>query len=222
MRTPINLIAALFALAFASLASPALASDDEFELWVKPKVELKLDQDTILLVETGAKFREPSKKGDDTYFARLWVQQKVSNKITVAAAVEKRVEIATYDEVRLSQEVRLADGILRTALRVEERFLEDKGGRMGVRVRPRVGVAFDLDDEHKWTLEAHAEPFITLRAEKPGGDTGLTGFRTEVGVTHKLADNVFVGAAYVRDQYILDGYPDRVAHAPQIGVKLKF
>ena len=222
MKACLTQFALLLAVLFAGLASPAQAADDEFEFWIKPKAVIKLDGDTFLRIETAAKLREPSKKGDDTYYVDAWVVQKVSDKVSIAAGVERRFEIDARDEFRVQQAVVVEDGALRASVRVEERFLEDTHGRMGIRVRPRVGVAFDLDDHHKWQLEAHAEAFVTVRAAKEHADTGLTGIRTEIGVTHKVTDNLYVSLDYVRDQYIFDGYPDRVGHAPQIGMKFKF
>lgn len=49
----------------------ALASDDGAEFWLNPSVELELDDDTALEVETAQRFRNAADGRADTYFWRL-------------------------------------------------------------------------------------------------------------------------------------------------------
>ena len=157
----------------------------------------------------------------DTYFARLWVNQDVSDAVTLSGAFERRINDGGSDETRLIQQMSTKHGILRTRLRLEQRFVED-ADRMGLRLRPRLGVSVPLDEAERWSFKSDAELFWTLRSTSTGGDTGITGLRTQIGVGHDLTDNISLSLAYLRQQDFNDGAPDRVGHAPIIGVEYAF
>ena len=76
-----------------------------------------------------------------------------------------------------------------------------------------------LDSEGEWTGFADAETFLTVRSIDVGGKDGLTGIRTQIGVRHALTDSLEVGLAYLRQQDIRDGRPDRVGHAPLLSLE---
>lgn len=125
----------------ALLASPAtaLAEDhaDAFEFWVNPSVSFDLDDDTGVELETAQRFRDADDGRVDTYFARLWLNQDVSDDVTLSGAVERRINDGGADETRLIQQMTTAHGILRTRLRLEQRFVDD-ADRMGLRDRKSV------------------------------------------------------------------------------------
>jgi hypothetical protein len=85
-----------------------------------------------------------------------------------------------------------------------------------------LGVALPLSESGRWSAVADAELFLTARSTSPGGDEGLTGLRTQVGVSYEVSDRLSVKLAYLRQQDIRDGAPDIVGHAPLIGVELSF
>ena len=174
-------------------------------------------------LETAQRFRDAGNGRPDTYFARFWGKQEVADGITLAGAFEKRINDAGRDEIRLMQQASLSSGIFRGRLRLEERFQEDRDGRMGLRLRPRAGVSFPLgDDDSRWSAGADAELFWTLRSNSPGGDTGITGLRTQVGVGYEVSDNLELSLTYLRQQDFEDGAPDEVGHAPLIGIEFSF
>lgn len=213
--------AILVALAFASLPTTAHATDEDFELWLNPSIAFDLDDDTGVEFETAQRLRDSANGREDTYFARLWLNQQLSDNVTIAGAFERRINDGGSDETRLIQQMTTRHGILRTRLRLEQRFVDD-ADRMGLRVRPRVGVAVPLDDEGRLTFDADAELFVTLRSNNEGGDDGLTGMRTQIGLSYELNDRLSLSAAYLRDQDFEDGQPDTVGHAPIIGIEFSF
>lgn len=209
-------LAPLAALGAALLHAPAAASDDAFELWLNPSVSFDLDGDTGVEFETAQRLRGASDGRVDTYYARLWLNQDLSDSVVLSGAAERRINGGDDDETRFMQQLSTKHGVLRTRLRLEQRFL-DESGRMGLRLRPRLGAALPLDD--RWSLHGTAELFMTLRSTSPGGDDGLTGLRTQLGASYALNDNVSLTVGYLRQQDVIDGAADRVGHAPLIGIE---
>ncbi|MFC4290985.1 DUF2490 domain-containing protein [Sphingorhabdus arenilitoris] len=213
------------ALAFAAslLIFPvtAYASDDGAEFWLNPSVSVDVDDNTGLEIETAQRFRDAGEGRADTYFVRLWVNQKIADNVTLSGAFESRVNDGASNETRLIQQMTTKHGILRTRLRLEQRFVED-ADRMGLRIRPRIGAAIPLGDDGKWTFKSDAELFFTLRGNNRGSSTGLTGLRTQVGLAYDLSDRISLSAAYLRQQDIRNGRPDTIGHAPIIGIEYSF
>ncbi len=215
---PIVLVAA----ALVAFPGAANASDEDFELWLNPSAEFALDEDTSFELETAQRFRAASRGRDDTYFVRAWLNQSLSDEFTLSGALETRANDGGRDELRLIQQLSGKYGIIRTRLRLEQRFVEDRGGRMGLRLRPRAGFAFPLSDDGKWGFGSDAELFWTLRGTSPGGDTGITGLRTQVALKYVLSENLELSATYLRQQDFADNAPDRIGHAPLIGISFSY
>lgn len=219
MIRPVSSFAALILLC---ASSGAYANDDGFEFWLNPSVTFDLDEDTGLEIETAQRFRNADEGRVDTYFVRLWVNQDLNDDVTVSGAVEQRVNDGGPDERRLIQQLTTSHGILRTRLRFEQRFVND-ADRMGLRLRPRLGVSIPLGgEESPWSFGTDAELLLTLRSNNVGGDDGLTGLRTQVGVSYDVNDSLSLNAKYLRNQDIREGREDVVGHAPLIGIEYGF
>jgi hypothetical protein len=213
-----RLLLAILPFATALAAAPAAASDDGLELWLNPSVSFALDGDTALEVETAQRFRSAGDGREDTYFARLWINQDLSDAVTISAGAERRANDPGRDETRLMQQLATRHGVLRTRLRLEQRFVD--GRRMGLRLRPRLGVKLPVAND--WALFSDAELMLTLRSTRIGGDDGLTGLRTQIGASVEVSRSVALSLAYLRQQDFDKGGPDRVGHAPLIGLELSF
>ena len=220
MRLPFGLI--ILTAAFTPLAAAAQELDEDFELWINPSVEYSIDDDTAVELETAQRFRASDRGRVDTYFFRGWVKQDVADGLTLAGAVEQRFNDGGRDEVRTIQQLSASSGILRGRLRAEQRFVEGNDGRMGLRLRPRAGIALPLGEDGRWSAEANAELFWTLRGTSPTSDTGITGLRTQIGVGYEVSDNLELSLAYLRQQDFDDNGPDTVGHAPLIGIEFSF
>lgn len=190
-------------------------------MWFNPSVSFEADSDTGIEIETAQRFRSAADGRADTYFVRLWVNQAISPDLTLSGAVERRINAGDSDEVRLIQQLSGSHGIIRTRLRVEQRLVQDSS-RMALRVRPRLGVTLPLDDEKRWKAKADAELFFTPRATSRGGDTGLTGLRTQVGFSRSLGERLSLSLIYLRQHDIRANRPDRIAHAPVLGIEYAF
>lgn len=214
------LLAVATTAAIALLANPAQAEDDGAELWLNPAVALALDDTTGLELETAQRFRSNADGRDDTFFFRLWLNHDVSDAATLSGAVERRINHGGSNEARLIQQLSTRHGIFRNRLRLEQRFV-DNAGRIGLRLRPRIGVAMPIG-ETGFDFKSDAELMFTLRSTRPGGDDGLTGVRTQIGVTRDVSDNLALGLTYLRQQDINPGEPDTVGHAPLVAVEFSF
>ena len=209
------------ALLLALVPAASFATDDAAELWFNPSISFDVDADTGIEIETAQRFRSADDGRADTYFARLWLNQQVAKNATLSGAIEKRVNDGGSDETRLIQQLSTSHGILRTRLRLEQRFVNG-ADRAGLRIRPRLGVSLPIDEDKRWKFKTDAELFLTLRSTSNGGDEGLTGLRTQTGVNYEISDNLTLSAAYLRQQDFDASRPDRIGHAPIIGVEFAF
>lgn len=211
----------MIVLTAASIAVPAHASDDALEVWLNPSFATDLDHNTSLELETAQRLRDADDGRVDTYFFRLWLAQKVADNATLAGAVEQRFNDGGSEELRTIQQLSTSHGMIRTRLRLEQRFVDD-AGRMGLRLRPRVGVKVPLTEDGSWSAKADVEGFLTLTSTRAGGDDGLTGMRTQLGISHTFSDNFSASLIYLRQQDFEDNAPDEVAHVPLIGLEFSF
>ena len=202
-------------------SAPAVVSDDAAELWLNPSVSFDVDEDTGVEIESAQRLRDADDDRVDTYFVRLWLNQQVADNVTLSGAMERRVNDGGSDETRLLQQMTTSHGYLRTRLRLEQRFV-DNADQMGLRVRPRLGVAVPIDADERWTFKTDAEMFLTLQSTNNGGDTGLTGLRTQIGVSFDVSQRLTLSAAYLRQQDFDKGSPDVVGHAPIFGIEFSF
>ncbi len=209
------------ALLAGGLPVTAQASDDGAELWFNPSVSVDLDKNTAIKLDTAQRFRDAGDGRPDTYFAQLWLNQKVAPNVTLGGAVERRINDGSTHETRFMQQLSSRHGILRTRFRLEQRLVDD-ADRMGFRVRGRLGVSVPLKADSPWSLKADAELFMTLRSTSIGGDDGLTGLRTQLGMGYVVNDRLALTLNYVRHQDIARDQTDRVGHAPHIGIEFTF
>lgn len=202
-------------------AAPVRAADSDVELWLNPSVSVGIGDRTGLELEMQQRFRDSSRRRPDTYFGRLWLTHRASDSIRLGLAVERRVNDGAANETRLSQQASGAWGVWRARLRLEQRFL-DGAERTSVRIRPRFGVDVPLDADGRLAGFADAEAFFTLAPTSRGGTTGLTGLRTQLGLTYDASDRVRLSLAWVRQQDINRSRADTIGHAPAIGVRIGF
>lgn len=212
----------LFALATTPAAVQAQELDEDLELWLNPSVEYAIDEDTAVEMETAQRLRASDRGRVDTYFFRGWVKQDVANGLTLAGAVEQRFNDGGRDELRTIQQLSASSGIFRGRLRLEQRFVDGNDGRMGLRLRPRAGIAIPLSEDGRWSAGADAELSWTLRGTSATSDTGITGLRTQIGVGYEVSDNLELSLTYLRQQDFEDDGPNEVGHAPLIGIEFSF
>jgi hypothetical protein len=206
-------------IAGALAAAPAAASEEDFEFWLNPSIEAQLDGDTSVEFEAAQRLRDSAEGRPDTYYFRLWLKQDISEEFTLGGAVERRINDGGRDETRIMQQLAGSHGILKTRLRLEQRFVEG-ADRMGLRLRSRAGLEFPIGAGGKLTGGADAELFWVLRSPAVGGADGLTAVRATAGFEYEVSDRLTLGLAYLRQQDITRGGPDTVGHAPLVELSL--
>ena len=219
MMRSANWTVVVLSMLLLAVPGAAHATDDAFEVWLNPSIEYNLEDDTSVELETAQRFRGDGRV--DTYFARLWLNKDFGDNFTLSGGIEQRENDGGFDEVRLLQQVTGKHGYFRARLRFEQRWVEDQS-RVGFRVRPRLGVQVPINEAGDWTFKTDAELFLTLKSTSVGGDDGLTGFRSQFGVSHDVNDSLALSLTYLRQQDFRDNAPDRVGHAPLIGVSYSF
>jgi hypothetical protein len=206
-------------IAALSLATPALASDEDVEFWFNPTASKAFDERTTFELETAQRFRNDPRL--DTYYVRGWVKRDDDRDNTWGVGIEQRWNGPDQREVRLLQQVSYSWGPVDLRTRTEQRFVSTDP-QTGWRIRQRIGTSVPLgDSDNSWSLAADAEVVVTLRSTTPDGKTGVTGLRTFVGVEREFG-RYEVSLGYLRQQDIRDGAPDRIGHAPFIGVDIAF
>ena len=206
-------------IAALALATPALASDEDMEFWFNPSVSTAVDGRTSVELETAQRFRKDPRT--DTYFVRGWIKRDDARDNTWGVGIEQRWNGPDQQEVRLLQQVGYELGPIDLRTRMEQRFVSTDP-RTGWRLRQRIGTSIPLGDSvTSWSLTADAELFVTLRSTDPVGQTGVTGLRTFVGFEREFG-RYEVSLGYLRQQDVRDNAPDRIGHAPFIGVGVAF
>lgn len=210
--------AAAIGLAVLFAASPANAAENELDLWLNPSVSKDIDKKTFVEIETQQRYF-----GDDTkdfYTARLWLGRKLGNGVTGMVGFHRSWQ-GDVRENRLIQQVSYPlTSVLKGRTRLEQRFLNNDP-RTAWRIRQRVGLSVPLSQvEDGWEFATNVEGFMTLRAGRAGGQTGLTGVRAFAGFEREF-ERVEVSLGYTRQQNVRRGAPDRIGHAPTIALTFK-
>lgn len=206
-------------IAALSLATPALASDEDLEFWLNPSVSKAVGDRTSIELETAQRFRKDPR--NDTYFVRGWIKRDDARDNTWGVGIEQRWNGPDQREIRLLQQVSYELGPIDLRTRMEQRFVSTDP-QTGWRVRQRIGTSLPLgDSDNSWSLTADAELVVTLRNTDPDGQTGVTGLRTFLGVERGFG-RYDVSLGYLRQQDVRDNAPDRIGHAPFIGVDVAF
>lgn len=200
-------------------ASPAFAADEEAQFWSTQSLALEVADSTHVQFEAVERARSAA-FGNEQYQLRAAVEQDVGGGFSLAGGVVYQ-RSGRQDELRLQQQLTYSNGPLALRTRLEQRFIEDTAHTVW-RLRQRVQLTETLDADGDWAAVGNVEGFWTLNRGNPGSQTGLSAVRTQVGVRHKFSSHVSLTLAYVRQQEIRDNAPDRIGHAPLLGLALSF
>ncbi len=207
---------ALFAWA---MATPAVAADEEAQFWATQSLSIGLDEATHVQFDAVERARSPAFGGDQLQLAGA-VDHNIGSGFSIGGgAVYQRA--GRLDEFRLQQQLGFASGPVVLRTRLEQRFQEGVGPTVW-RLRQRVQLTETLDTEGDWAIVGSVEGFFNLNQGTPGSQTGFIALRSQVGVRHKFSDHVSGTLAYVRQHEFRDGAPDRIGHAPVIGLAFSF
>ena len=200
-------------------ATPAPAAEQEAQIWATQSLSIGLDEDTHVQFDAVERARGDAFGGDQAQFGGL-VERAIGGGFSIAGgAIYQRA--GGQEEFRLQQQIGYSTGPIALRTRLEQRFQEGVGPTIW-RLRQRVQFTETLDADGRWVAIANAEAFFNLNHGNPGSQTGLVAVRTQVGVRHKFSDHVSGTLAYVRQHELRDNAPDRIGHAPLLGLAFSF
>lgn len=201
------------------MASPAMAEENYFEGWFEGTVAADIDKRTFVQFQTQQRARDENNPAGNSHIYRLWLGRRLGGGVSLSGGLHRSKE-GTVKETRLIEQLSYPiAGALKGRTRIEQRFIDD-ADQTGWRVRQRLGLALPLAKQMDGVdFVANAEGFLTLRPTSVGGQRGLTGLRTFVGVERSFGQ-VDASIGYTRHQSIRRDAPDRVGHAPTLNLTL--
>lgn len=194
------------ALAFAVLASaaaPALAQQQDRQLWLQVNTNVPIADDVRLTLEQIARTSDRQGGLYQTEFGGL-LALRVARGVEIGVgyrAVGAHNRNSAADEDRFRQQVVATFGPVTTRLRVDERFSEG-GSETGFRVRPLVRYNHRLNPGGGVALFVSHESFFLPNGTRWGQRRGYERMRNIAGVTLPIGRAVSADVGYL-NQYRL-------------------
>ncbi|VWX47085.1 DUF2490 domain-containing protein [Novosphingobium sp. 9U] len=188
--------------ATALFASPALAAQDDEQLWLQTNVHVPLDGNTRVTLEQITRFSDRMDGVYTTEFGAL-IGQRVSKNLEFGFGyrhVGFHNGNRNADEDRFRQQVVGTFGRFSTRLRLDERFHPD-GDEIGFRLRPLVRYNQPLDRNGLALFVSH-ESFVLPNSTKWGQRRGYERMRNMLGLAIPLSTQASADVAYL-NQYRL-------------------
>lgn len=195
-------LAAMCGTAFTLATSPALAQQEDEQVWLQVNANVRVADGVRLTLEQIARF---SDRQDGLYQTELGGLLSFRAASGVELGVGYR-RVGAHngntgsDEDRLRQQVVATFGPVTTRFRVDERF-DPRGREVGFRVRPLIRYNHRLRDERLALFVSH-ESFILPNSTKWGQRAGYERMRNMVGLVVPLGREVTADVGYL-NQYRL-------------------
>lgn len=197
--------------------SPALAAEEEAQLWATQSIDIGLDDDTRIQFNAIERARGDAFGGEQVQVGG-GLEQDIGGGFSVAGALIYQ-HAGGRDEIRLQQQLSYVTGPLALRTRLEQRFQEDVGPTVW-RLRQRAQLTETLDADGDWAAVGSVEGFFNLNRGNPDSRAGLVAVRAQAGVRYALSKQLSLTLSYARQHEFRDGAPDRVGHAPVLALLL--
>lgn len=214
------------ALLAASLASPASANEDDFNIWLGQFATINATDDVYVRVEAQERFTNDADRLGQLLLRSL-VGYRINKDVNIGAGyayvLTDPVGPAQLNEHRFYQElnVRLLStegGVtLDSRTRLEQRTFEEREDTSW-RLRNFVQLRVPISGNNK--IVAYTEPFIDLN-ETGVQRGGLSIWRNFVGVSIPLAKNIEMVPGYLNQHVFRDGQ-DRSDHTANVNLFMTF
>ncbi len=221
LRTPF-----FASLLLASIASPALAQDQDQQLWFKLAAGTDLSEQVDLGFETNQRIgNDEGGIFESQYLAKISVDL---GGVKLTGGINRVVSISdgrvSSTEWRPRQEIgfpvaTLGRGGLAARVRLEQRFRSD-GDDVGHRVRPEVTYALPLTET--LDLELAQEHYFNLNTTDFGQRSGHERMRNSIGLTFPIGSTVDAEIGYLNQYRFNRNARDRMEHALTTGLSVKF
>lgn len=217
----------LASLMLASIASPALAQDQDQQFWFKIDAGTDLSEQVDLGLEMNQRFgNDEGGVIESQYLAKIGVDIGGGVKLTgginrVVGVSDGRVD---NTEWRPRQEIgfpiaSLGRGALAGRVRLEQRFRSD-GDDVGHRVRPEITYALLLTETLE--LEIGHESYFNLNTTDFGQRSGHERMRNFAALGFPIAPNVSASVGYLNQYRFNRNARDRMEHALTTGLSVDF
>ncbi|WP_252259566.1 DUF2490 domain-containing protein [Erythrobacter aurantius] len=218
-------------LAFAlsiSVATPAAANEEDFNIWTGQFITVDIDEDKDWFVRAEAQERftnDVDRLGQ--LLLRGLVGYRINKDVSIgggyAYILTDPVGPVELNEHRFYQElnvrlIRTDGGVtLDSRTRLEQRTFEE-GDSTSWRLRNFVQLRVPISENNK--LVAYSEPFIELN-ETQFQRGGLSVWRNFAGISVPLAQGIEVVPSYL-NQYVVRNGPDRIDHVANVNLFMNF
>lgn len=217
----------ILALLFAILASPALAQDQDEQLWIKLGTSVKLAKNLEFELETNQRL---SNDRDGLYESQYLaaISFEMVNGVTLTGGlnriVERRDGETTATEWRPRQQIsfpiaKIGPGDLAGRVRLEQRFRSNSND-VGHRVRPEISYSLPL--RKSLDLEFAHESYFNLNSTDFGQESGHDRIRNSAALSFPIAKSLKAEVGYM-NQYRFNGNDrDLMEHALTTALSASF
>jgi len=210
------------------IATPAIATEDDFNIWTGQFIVVDLDQADAWFVRGEAQERftnDADRLGQ--LLLRSMIGYRINDRLNIGAGYAfiytDPVGPTESNEHRIYQElnVRLVETAAGLTVdsrnRLEQRFFEEDG-ETGWRYRNLIQMRAPISETNKFV--AYTAPFIGLN-ETRFNRGGLAVWRNFAGVSFPLAESIEVVPGYL-NQYVFRDGEDRVDHIANVNAFMNF
>lgn len=189
----------LLAMPILAIASPALAQQEDAQIWLQTNAQVPVSDKLRLTVEGIARFSDRTNGLFHTEIGGI-LGYKLNDNVEIGFGyrhVGSHGGNSADDENRLRQHVIVTLGRITTRLRVDERFHPD-GSEIGFRIRPLLRYNHPIGKDY--ALFISHESFFMANDTKWGQRAGYDRVRNIAGVTIPIAKGVSGDLGYL-NQY---------------------
>lgn len=197
----------------AASASPALAADQDTQLWLYAEAVVPAAKNANATIELSPRFRDSG----DQWLTRGTIDFKLSPGVSLGGGTAY-VGYSGGHEFRTIEQFTVGTGAFSAKSRIEERFFTG-AARMQLRLREKLQVATPVARATK--LIGAAELLYIARTETPGVDPHVDSWRFTAAVQHSFSKHVEGTLGYLLIYSPRDGQPDKITHVPQIMLKAR-
>ena len=220
-----RLVARSLMLGTATIASPAMATEDDFNVWLGQFATIDANEEVYVRLEAQERFTNDADRLGQLLLRSL-IAYRISDKVNIgvgyAFILTDPVGPVQINEHRFYQEfnIRLidAEGItLDSRNRLEQRTFEEDD-QTAWRFRPFLQLRVPITSTNKFV--AYTEPFIALN-ETPVQRDGIGAWRNFVGVSVPIVAGVEVVPGYLNQTVFRDG-ENRMDHIANVNLFMNF
>jgi hypothetical protein len=204
----------LIALPLLASACPALAQQNDEQLWLQANTNVPLDSNTRVTLEQIARFSDRQDGLYTTEFGAL-IGQRVSKNLELGFGYR---HVGFYngntgaDEDRFRQQVVGTFGRFSTRFRIDERF-NPRGDEVGIRIRPLVRYNHPINDKGLAIFVSH-ESFFLANTTAWGQRRGYERMRNWLGLVVPISPAMSADVAYLNQyRFARDGARAQSDHA---------